>query len=58
VQPHTPATTTSVSTQATTPSTHLIRRMVDVAADLDRVQVRCESRMVAEHARVWAEGPP
>ena len=33
-----------------------IGRMVDVAADLDRVRVRCEGRIVAEHARVWARG--
>jgi hypothetical protein len=30
--------------------------MVDVAADLDRVRVRAEGRVVAEHARVWARG--
>ena len=34
----------------------VIGRMVDVAADLDRVRVRCEGRIVAEHARVWARG--
>jgi hypothetical protein len=34
----------------------VIGRMVDVAADLDRVRVRCEGRVVAEHARVWARG--
>jgi Mu transposase-like protein len=34
----------------------MIGRMVDVAADLDRVRVRCEGRIVAEHARVWARG--
>jgi transposase len=33
-----------------------IGRMVDVAADLDRVRVRVEGRVVAEHARVWARG--
>lgn len=33
-----------------------IGRMVDVAADLDRVRVRCEGRVVAEHPRVWARG--
>jgi hypothetical protein len=33
-----------------------IGRMVDVAADLDRVRVRCEGRLVAEHPRVWARG--
>ena len=26
------------------------------AADLDRVQVRSEGRIVAEHVRVWARG--
>jgi hypothetical protein len=34
----------------------MIGRMVDVAADLDRVRVRCEGRIVAEHTRVWARG--
>jgi hypothetical protein len=34
----------------------MIGRMVDVAADLDRVRVRCEGRVVAEHVRVWARG--
>ncbi|GAA1143143.1 IS21-like element ISMbo1 family transposase [Kribbella jejuensis] len=34
----------------------VIGRMVDVAADLDRVRVRCEGRVVAEHSRVWARG--
>lgn len=34
----------------------VIGRMVDVAADLDRVRVRCEGRLVAEHKRVWARG--
>lgn len=34
----------------------MIGRMVDVAADLERVQVRCEGRIVAEHTRVWARG--
>jgi hypothetical protein len=33
-----------------------IGRMVDVAADLERVRVRAEGRIVAEHARVWARG--
>jgi hypothetical protein len=33
-----------------------IGRMVDVAADLDRVRVRAEGRLVAEHPRVWARG--
>jgi len=34
----------------------LIGRMVDVAADLERVRVRCEGRIVTEHPRVWARG--
>jgi hypothetical protein len=34
----------------------VIGRMVDVAADLDRVRVRVEGRIVAEHRRVWARG--
>lgn len=34
----------------------VIGRMVDVAADLDRVRVRVEGRVVAEHDRVWARG--
>jgi hypothetical protein len=34
----------------------MIGRMVDVVADLERVRVRCEGRVVAEHARVWARG--
>ncbi len=34
----------------------LIGRMVDVAADLERVRVRAEGRIVAEHVRVWARG--
>jgi Mu transposase, C-terminal domain/Helix-turn-helix domain of resolvase len=34
----------------------VIGRMVDVAADLERVRVRCEGRIVAEHDRVWARG--
>jgi hypothetical protein len=33
-----------------------IGRMVDVAADLDRVRVRLDGRVIAEHARVWARG--
>lgn len=32
----------------------VIGRMVDVAADLERVRVRAEGRTVAEHPRVWA----
>ncbi len=34
----------------------LIGRIVDVSADLDRVRVRCEGRVVTEHIRVWARG--
>jgi transposase len=34
----------------------VIGRMVDVAADLERVRVRCEGRIVTEHPRVWARG--
>jgi hypothetical protein len=34
----------------------VIGRMVDVAADLDRVRVRAEGRIVAEHPRVWTRG--
>lgn len=34
----------------------VIGRMVDVAADLERVRVRAEGRIVAEHDRVWARG--
>lgn len=34
----------------------VIGRMVDVAADLERVRVRAEGRVVADHARVWARG--
>ena len=33
-----------------------IGRMVDVAADLERVRVRLEGRLIAEHQRVWARG--
>ena len=33
-----------------------IGRMVDVHADLDRVTVRHDGRLIAEHARVWARG--
>jgi transposase len=35
---------------------HLIGRVVDVAADLDRVKVRLEGRVVTEHKRLWARG--
>jgi len=34
----------------------VIGRMVDVAADLECVRVRCEGRIVTEHPRVWARG--
>ena len=33
-----------------------IGRLVDVTADLDRVRVREDGRIVADHARVWARG--
>jgi transposase len=33
-----------------------IGRMVEVSADLDRVRVRLEARMIADHVRVWARG--
>jgi transposase len=33
-----------------------IGRMVDAHADLDRVEVRLDGRLVAEHPRVWARG--
>ena len=33
-----------------------IGRIVDVTADLDRVRVRLDGRVVAEHDRVWARG--
>ena len=33
-----------------------IGRLVDVAGDLDRVRVRLDGRVVADHARVWARG--
>jgi hypothetical protein len=35
---------------------HLIGRIVDVAADLDRVRVRADGRLVSEHQRAWARG--
>ena len=31
-----------------------IGRLVDVSGDLERVRVRLDGRLVAEHARVWA----
>src|SRR6185437_9778393 len=33
-----------------------IGRIVDVTADLERVKVRLDGRIVADHARVWARG--
>lgn len=33
-----------------------IGRIVDAHADLDRVQVRLDEKLVAEHPRVWARG--
>jgi transposase len=33
-----------------------IGRMVDVSADLERVRVRADGRIVADHQRVWARG--
>jgi hypothetical protein len=33
-----------------------IGRLVDVTADLDRVRVRADGRIVADHARAWARG--
>jgi hypothetical protein len=35
---------------------HLIGRIVDIVADLHRVKVRHEGRVVTEHDRVWARG--
>jgi transposase len=32
----------------------MIGRRVEVMADLHRVRVRCEGRLVADHARIWA----
>ena len=34
----------------------MIGRLVDVTADLDRVRVRADGRVVADHPRVWARG--
>ena len=34
----------------------MIGRLVEVSADLDRVRVRVDGRVVAEHRRVWARG--
>jgi len=35
---------------------NVIGRLVDVSADLDRVKVRADGRVVADHARTWARG--
>jgi len=35
---------------------HVIGRLVDVTADLERVRVRLDGKTVADHARVWARG--
>jgi transposase len=35
---------------------NLIGRLVDVSADLDRVKVRADGRVVADHRRIWARG--
>jgi hypothetical protein len=35
---------------------NMIGRLVDVSADLDRVKVRADGRLVADHPRVWAHG--
>ena len=32
----------------------MIGRRVEVVADLDRVRVLCDGRVVADHERVWA----
>ncbi len=34
----------------------VIGHLIDVTADLERVRVRAEGRVVADHARVWARG--
>lgn len=34
----------------------VIGRLVDVTADLERVRVRANGRIVADHPRVWARG--
>jgi hypothetical protein len=34
----------------------VIGRLVDVTADLERVKVRAEGRVVADHQRIWARG--
>jgi transposase len=35
---------------------HVIGWLVDVTADLDRVKVRADGRVVADHPRMWARG--
>ena len=35
---------------------HAIGRVVDVTADLDRVRVRLDGRIIADHPRSWARG--
>jgi hypothetical protein len=35
---------------------NMIGRIVDVSADLDRVKVRADGRVIADHRRVWARG--
>ena len=32
----------------------VIGRRIEVTADLDRVRVLCEGRVVADHERIWA----
>lgn len=34
----------------------LIGRLVDVTADLERVRVRADGRVITEHPRLWARG--
>ena len=34
----------------------MIGRMVDVTADLERVKVRIDGKVIADHARAWARG--
>lgn len=34
----------------------MMGRMVDVTDDLDRVKVRIDGKVIADHARVWARG--
>jgi hypothetical protein len=35
---------------------NMIGRLVDISADLDRVRVRADGRVIADHCRVWARG--